>query len=79
MPPAFVQTIREEIYYEYAKLISRSAYDSLQRGFITDRFKKLRDGKTTISGTMREWEQEEELLRKQTSKFPPLLKGGEGG
>jgi hypothetical protein len=55
MPPAFVTTIREEIFYEYAKLISRSAYGSLQRGFITDRFKKLRDGEISISGTMREW------------------------
>lgn len=61
MPPAFVRTIREEILYEYAKLISRSAYGSLQRGFITDRFKKLRDGEITISGTMREWEREQEL------------------
>ena len=61
MPPAFVRTIREEIFYEYAKLISRSAYKSLQRGFITDRFKKLRDGEITISGTMREWEREQEL------------------
>ena len=42
MPPPFVNIIREEIYYEYAKLISRSAYHSLQRAFITDRFKKLR-------------------------------------
>ena len=61
MPPQYVKTIREEIYYEYAKLISRSAYDSLQRGFITDRFKKLRDGEITISGTMREWEREQQL------------------
>jgi hypothetical protein len=61
MPPAYVGTIREEIFYEYAKLISRSAYGSLQRGFITDRFKKLRDGEITISGTMREWEREQEL------------------
>jgi hypothetical protein len=52
MPPPFVNTIREEIYYEYSKLISRSAYHSLQRGFITDRFKKLRDGEITISGTI---------------------------
>lgn len=63
MPPAYVGTIREEIFYEYAKLISRSAYRSLQRGFITDRFKKLRDGEITISGTMREWEREQELLK----------------
>lgn len=61
MPPPYVKTIREEIYYEYAKLISRSAYDSLQRGFITDRFKKLRDGEISISDTIREWEREQEL------------------
>jgi 5-methylcytosine-specific restriction endonuclease McrA len=61
MPPPYVSTIREEIYYEYAKLISRAAYKSLQRGFITDRFKKLRDGELTISGTIREWEREQEL------------------
>jgi hypothetical protein len=61
MPPHYVRTIREEILYEYAKLISRSAYRSLQRRFITDRFKKLRDGEITISGTMREWEREQEL------------------
>ena len=49
MPPAYVITIREEICYEYAKLISRSAYGTLKRGFITERFKKLRDGEITIS------------------------------
>jgi hypothetical protein len=59
MPPPYVRTIREEILYEYAKLISRSAYRSLQRGFIIDRFKKLRDGEITISGTMREWNREQ--------------------
>ncbi|MBI4199271.1 MAG: HNH endonuclease [Chloroflexi bacterium] len=47
--------------YEYAKLISRSAYGALQRGFITERFQKLRDGEITISGTMREWEREQAL------------------
>ena len=61
MPPPYVKTIREEILYEYAKLISRSAYRSLQRGFVTERFKKLRDGEITISGTIREWEREQEL------------------
>ena len=61
MPPPYVKTIREEIFYEYAKLISRSAYGSLQRGFITGRFKKLRDGEITISGKIREWEREQEL------------------
>ncbi len=61
MPPAYVKTVREEIFYEYAKLISRAAYGSLQRAFITDRFQKLRNGEITISGTMREWEREQEL------------------
>jgi hypothetical protein len=54
MPPPFVKTIREEILYEYAKLISRSAYGSLQRAFITDRFKKLKNGEISVSGTIRE-------------------------
>jgi len=44
MPPPYVTTIRDEIFYEYAKLISRSAFGELNRAFITDRFKKLRDG-----------------------------------
>ncbi len=61
MPPGYVKTIREEILYEYAKLISRSAHGTLQRGFITERFKKLRDGEISISGTIREWEREQEL------------------
>jgi len=41
MPPPYVKTIREEILYEYAKLISMSAYGSLHRAFITDRFKNF--------------------------------------
>ncbi len=61
MPPPYVKTIREEILYEYAKLISRSAYGTLQRGFITERFQKLRDGDIAISDTIREWEREQEL------------------
>ena len=63
MPPHYVRSIREEIFYEYAKLISRSAYGTLQRGFITERFKKLRDGIISISDTIREWEREQELPR----------------
>ena len=41
MPPPYVKTIREEILYKYAKLISMSAYGSLQRAFITDRLKNF--------------------------------------
>lgn len=64
MSPAYINTIREEILYAYAKLISRSAYGALQRGFITERFKKLRDGEIAISGTMREWEREQEFPKR---------------
>jgi hypothetical protein len=56
-----VRTVRDEILYEYAKLISRSAFGRLERAFITDRFMKLRDGEISISGTIREWEREVEL------------------
>ena len=61
MPPGYVKTIREEILYEYAKLISRSAHGSIQYPFVADRFKKRRDGQITISGSIREWEREQEL------------------
>jgi hypothetical protein len=87
MPPGYVRTIKEEVFYEYAKLISRSAYGSLERGFITDRFKKLRDGEITISGTIREWEREQELPKEcvfcsstanlTTDNLTPRSRGGD--
>jgi hypothetical protein len=62
MPPGYVKTIGDEIHYEYAKLISRSALDGeLNYGFISNRFKALREGKATMSGTLREWQREHEL------------------
>jgi len=61
MPPGYVKTIKEEIFYEYAKLISKAAHGSIEYGFVSDRFKKLCNEEITISGTMREWEKEKEL------------------
>lgn len=62
MPPPYVKTIKEEIFYEYAKLISRSVFKGrINYGFVSDRFKALRDGKATMSGTIREWQKEQEL------------------
>jgi 5-methylcytosine-specific restriction endonuclease McrA len=63
MPPGYVKTIHDEILYEYAKLISRSAYGSLERPFITDRFFKLKNETIKISDTIREWEREQSLPR----------------
>jgi len=87
MPPHYVKTIREEILYEYAKLISRSAYGTLQRGFITERFQKLRDGEITISDTIREWEREQQLPKEcvfcgttddlTTEHLIPINRGGD--
>jgi hypothetical protein len=62
MPPGYVRTIREEILYEYAKLISRTVFGgAINYRFVSDRFKALRDGEATISGTNREWQKEQEL------------------
>jgi len=62
MPPKYVKTIREEILYEYAKLMSRTVFrGKLNYGFITDRFKALRNRQITMSGTNREWQREQEL------------------
>ena len=61
------KTIREEILYENAKLISRSAYGSLRHKSITDRYKKLQYGVISISDTVREWERQQEMLRKCVS------------
>ncbi len=62
MPPRYVKTIQEELFYEYAKLISRSAFKGkINYRFVSDRFKALRDGEITMSGTIREWQREQEL------------------
>lgn len=60
MPPRYVKTIEEEIFYEYAKLISRSAFGKVNYQFVSDRFKALRNGDIEMSGTIREWEKESE-------------------
>lgn len=64
VPPSYVKTIGEEILYEYAKLISRSALGGrINYAFVSDRFKALRNGDATMSGTIREWQREQELPR----------------
>ncbi len=87
MPPKYVKTIREELLYEYAKLMSRSAFNGqLQYGFVTSKFKELNSGAITISGTIREWQRENELPKEcvfcsstenlQTDHLIPRSRGG---
>lgn len=64
MPPKYVKTIEQELFYEYAKLISRAAFNGeIKYGFVTDRYKALKSGEISMSGTIREWEKEQELPR----------------
>jgi len=59
MPPAGVRSIRDLIFWQYAKLIAKSAgIDG--RAFQMDRFTALRDGKIQWSTTIREWLREHE-------------------
>ncbi len=61
MPPAAVRTIRDQIFWQYAKLISKSAGFGLnQRALQMNRFTNLRDGKIKWSSTIREWLKEHE-------------------
>lgn len=46
MPPSVVRTIRDLIYWQYAKIISESAdAGKKQFTFVMDHFKKLQSGK----------------------------------
>lgn len=59
MPPNTVKTIKDLIYWQYAKLISKSAGLGINaRAFQTKKFIELRDGIIKWSTTVREWEKE---------------------
>lgn len=61
MPPPIVKTIKDEIFWQYAKLISKSAgFGINSRAFQMSKFVKLRDGKEKWSTTIREWVREHE-------------------
>jgi hypothetical protein len=83
----FVHTIQDELYFEYAKLMSRSTFNGgLNFGFVTDRFNALKAGYINMSGTMREWKQEQELPKecvfcgaKENLKTDHLIPQNRGG
>ncbi len=55
MPPSAVKTIRDLIYYQYAKVIAGSAgAGKYNYAFIMDRFEKLRTGEIKMSDMLRE-------------------------
>ncbi len=59
MPSAYVKTVEDLIYYEYAKLINKSAgFDANNFAFRTHTWKKLKSGKISMSGTNKEWDLE---------------------
>lgn len=60
MPPPAVKTIRDQIFWQYAKLIARSAGFEGRRGFQMKKFVQLRDGEIVWSSTIREWLREHE-------------------
>jgi hypothetical protein len=61
MPPKNIKTIRDLIFWQYAKLISKSAgFGINQRAFQMERFIALRNGEINWSSTVREWLKEKE-------------------
>jgi hypothetical protein len=61
MPPPAVKTVRQLIFYQYAKIISDSAgLGKKNYGMIMGTYKKLCDETMSWSGTVREWVRERE-------------------
>ncbi|MFX1492630.1 MAG: HNH endonuclease [Promethearchaeota archaeon] len=56
MPPKYVTTVRQLIFWEYAKLIARAAGFEGNYGFIVSRYKKLASGEMTWSSSIRDYE-----------------------
>ncbi len=58
MPPKYIITVRQLIYWEYARLIARAAGFEENYGFIVSRFKKLVSGEMNWSSSIRDYEKE---------------------
>ena len=63
MPPSAVRTLRDLIFWQYAKIISESAgFGKRSYGFVMNRFKNLQSGEIEWSSSIREWIREREKL-----------------
>jgi hypothetical protein len=61
MPHSSVKTIKQVIFWQYAKIVSESAGMGKQNyGMIMNTYKKLCDGSISWSSTVREWLREKE-------------------
>ncbi|KXB00085.1 HNH endonuclease [candidate division MSBL1 archaeon SCGC-AAA259O05] len=61
MPPSAVKTVEDLIFWQYAKIISKSAgMGKKNYGFIMERFKKLQSGEIEWSTSIREYVRESE-------------------
>lgn len=61
MPPKAVKTLRDLLYWQYAKIISESAgFSKSNYRFIMNRYNKLRTGEIEWSSSIREWVHEKE-------------------
>ncbi|HNY64201.1 MAG TPA: HNH endonuclease [Deltaproteobacteria bacterium] len=61
--PGYVKTIREKIFFEFAKLVSRTSLKgNIDYPFVANRFKALLSGRITMQELNREWRQSPDLL-----------------
>jgi hypothetical protein len=58
MPPKYVTTVRQLIFWEYARLIARAAGFEGNYGFIVSRYKKLVSGEMSWSSSVRDYQKE---------------------
>lgn len=87
MPSAYVKTVEDLIFYEYAKLINKAAgFDANNFRFRTHTWKRLKSGEIKMSTSIREWELERKSRqvciycgnadKVQTEHIIPKSKGG---
>ena len=55
MPSGYVKNIEDEIFFEFARLISKSAKGAIDDFYVFDRFQALKSGEITLAGQMAEW------------------------